>query len=178
MEPVLRAGAGHPDAGATAWPLRFRQQEGRSAQEVDAALCSVATCFCCSNRTRRRWKKQPIRSLLCRRPRKWQKSAPYPPPTSPSLRKALGSGLRGVGWGGPQQGMPSGGLSEGLVLWVELVGTQPCSGAVMTGDGSHLLQEPLCLGFIRERSHSSPSLSRSETWQRAAFACCVGRAML
>lgn len=48
---------------------------------------------CCSHRMKKRWKKQPTRSSLSRRPKKWPKSAPCLLPTSPLLRKAPGNGV-------------------------------------------------------------------------------------
>lgn len=51
---------------------------------VDTALSAKLPFPVCPNRTKRRWRKRPIRSLLCKRPeKKWQKSAPCLPRTSP-----------------------------------------------------------------------------------------------
>lgn len=62
---------------------------------MDPAFSSCTHVSVCTSRTKRRWKKQPIRSLLCKRPKKWLKSAPCLPRTSPLLRKAL---RVGCGW--------------------------------------------------------------------------------
>ena len=78
---------------------------GRSALKRSPSALSAC-------RMRRRWKKQPIRSLLCRRPGKWPKSAPHQPQTSLLLRKALKSGCAVGGPAGRPSAAPCLGCSS------------------------------------------------------------------
>lgn len=112
----LRAEGHCAGAGAAAWRrLSGRKDSGPEADEAGHSALQHSVSV--RHRMRRRWKRPPIRSLLCKRPRKWLKSAPCRPQTSPLPRKALESGR---GWGGAARsplGTPSRGFLGPRLGW-------------------------------------------------------------